>query len=367
LFLHRRTVEDTGGFGSGDGSIRDVPVQTLDRIVKNPRQWPQFWVGMSEPDKIEGDGRPGSRIEFSLVMMGMHLRQIDKTVEERHNPDGSTDWRWEFEGTAPGWLTCHHEPKDGGTQITTEFDYTLPGSFFGKIADRLVVEKMEQRTGCCWRASPRDAVLVTSEGGCVMRRPTFPLVVVLALALVLLFATTASAKPTAAPHFWTHAVGTFDYTGDEYDPIEGVWWAPVVGDLEHVDGRIKLEVDIESVGDAIGPYDDGSDWNVKWDYNTRGFLKATIRVIDPDGHRVNRVVKARVDKVTVPYPFFNTFYFFEGTFRGEPYSGYIGRGNDDYHLYLPLLGQFLGGKDNYGIVESSLGDFSYELNDTLTP
>ncbi len=200
-----------------------------------------------------------------------------------------------------------------------------------------------------------------------MRRLTVPLVIVLALAIVPLFATAASAKKPAAPHFQTHAVGTFDYTGDEYDPIEGVWWAPVVGDIVHVDGRIQIEVDIESVGDAIGPYDDGSDWSVKWDYNTRGSLKARISVINPDGRRVYRVVKAQVDKVTVPYPFFNTFYFFEGTFRGEPFSGYVGRGNDDYHLYLPLLGQFLGGKDNYGIVFSSDGDFSYELNDTLTP
>jgi hypothetical protein len=52
---------------------------------------------------------------------------------------------------------------------------------------------------------------------------------------------------------------------------------------------------------------------------------------------------------------------------GMPYSGYLGRGINDYHLYLPLLGQFLGGGDNYGIVSSSLGDFSYVLNDTLTP
>jgi hypothetical protein len=123
----------------------NVPVQTLDSIVKDPHQWAKFWIGMSEPTKIEGDGGPGTRAEFSTVMMGVHLHEIDRTVAENHNSDGSTDWRWELEGGAPGYLTCHHEPKDGGTEITTVFDYTLPGSFFGKVADRLLIERIEQR------------------------------------------------------------------------------------------------------------------------------------------------------------------------------------------------------------------------------
>ena len=200
-----------------------------------------------------------------------------------------------------------------------------------------------------------------------MRKLKTPLVVVLALAIVLVSATTASAKDKEAPHFETHAVGTFDYVEGEYDPILGVWWSPVGGPYALVEGSIQLEVSIESVGDAIGPYDDGTDFAPKWDYNTTGYLKVKFDVVGPDGHPIRRSVKAYVDKVTVPWGYFGTFYFFEGTYKGMPFSGYLGEGNNDYHLYLPLLGQFLGGGDNYGIVFSSLGDFSYVLNDTLTP
>jgi len=206
-----------------------------------------------------------------------------------------------------------------------------------------------------------------AKEGHEMRKLTNPLVVVLALAIVLVSASTASAEKAEAPHFETHAVGTFDYVGDEYDPIYRVWWSPVGGPYVLVEDSIRLEVDIESVGDASAPYDDGSDWVPKWDYDTTGYLKVKFDVISPDGHRIRRSVKADVDKVTVPWGRLGTFYFFEGTYRGMPYSGYVGLGIDDYHLYLPLLGQFLGGGDNYGIVSSSLGDFSYVLNDTLTP
>lgn len=200
-----------------------------------------------------------------------------------------------------------------------------------------------------------------------MRKRKIPLVLVLSLAIVLVSATTASAKDAEAPHFETHAVGTFDYVGDQYDPTYGVWWSPVGGPYVVVADSIRLKVDIESVGDAIGPYNDGSDFAPKWDYQTKGSLKVKFDVTSPDGHRIRRSFKAHVDKVTVPWGYFGTFYFFEGTYRGMPFSGYMGHGVNDFHLYLPLLGQFLGGGDNYGIVSSSDGDFSYVLNDTLTP
>lgn len=123
----------------------NAPVASIDGIVREPRQWPKFWVGMSDPDRVEGDGGPGTVVEFDLHLMGIRMREKEKTVEERHNPDGSTDWRWDFEGSTSGHLTCHHEPRDGGTVITTDFDYTLPGSVLGKVADRLLIEKMQGR------------------------------------------------------------------------------------------------------------------------------------------------------------------------------------------------------------------------------
>ncbi len=115
-----------------------APVDAIDTIVRDPHRWSEFWVGMSDPVRVFGDGGPGTKAEFTQLMMGVRLRVIDRTVEERHNPDGSTDWRWQFEGATWGWLTCHHEPRDEGTEITTEFDYALPGSVLGKVADRLL-------------------------------------------------------------------------------------------------------------------------------------------------------------------------------------------------------------------------------------
>ncbi|MCL4368169.1 MAG: SRPBCC family protein [Actinobacteria bacterium] len=123
----------------------DAPVEKIDEIVGDPRQWSHFWVGMTDPMKVDGGGGPGTSAEYDIVSFGIRQHEITHTIEERHDPDGSTHWRWEFEGTTHGWLTCDHLPADGGTDITTEFEYNIPGSVFGRVVDLLVLERIQRR------------------------------------------------------------------------------------------------------------------------------------------------------------------------------------------------------------------------------
>jgi coenzyme Q-binding protein COQ10 len=127
------------------GLLVHIPVDKLDAIVRDFHRWPEFTVGMSESARVFGDGGPGTKAELTQLMMGVHLNLIYRTTDERHNPDGSTDWRWEFEGGASGWMTCHHQPRGGDAETTTELDYTVPGSVLGKVADRLLIEKRFRR------------------------------------------------------------------------------------------------------------------------------------------------------------------------------------------------------------------------------
>ena len=95
--------------------------------------------------RVFGDGSPGTKAEFFQHMMGVKARVVDRTVEERHNPDGSTDWRWQFEGAMSGTVSCHHEPRTDGTDVTTTLDYEVPWRFGGRAADRLLFEKRMRR------------------------------------------------------------------------------------------------------------------------------------------------------------------------------------------------------------------------------
>jgi hypothetical protein len=117
-----------------------MPVGAFDELVKDPRIWPTFWVGMDGSPRIFGDGSPGTKAEFFQHMMGMRLRMVDRTLEERHNPDGSTDWRWQFEGALTGTITCHHAPAGEGTDVSTAFDYHVPRRLGGRVTDRVLLE-----------------------------------------------------------------------------------------------------------------------------------------------------------------------------------------------------------------------------------
>jgi hypothetical protein len=122
-----------------------VTPDALDDLVRDPRRTPEYWVGFSGPNRLFGDGGPGTKAEYSLETMGARQRLVSRTIEERHNPDGSTDWRWQFEGAISGWLACHHQPREDGVDTTTEFEYTLPGGVLGRVFDSLVVEKRVRR------------------------------------------------------------------------------------------------------------------------------------------------------------------------------------------------------------------------------
>lgn len=66
---------------------------------------------------------------------------VDRTLEEHHNPDGSTDWRRQFEGPLTGTLTCHHAPAGGGTDVSTTFDFDVPRRLGGRVTDRVLLER----------------------------------------------------------------------------------------------------------------------------------------------------------------------------------------------------------------------------------
>lgn len=123
----------------------NAPVEKVDKFTSDPHGWPNFMVGMSEPDKVIGDGGVGTQVEFTLRVAGFPLHETCRVVEDRRDPDGSAHSRIDFEGTSPGWQTWDFKPEDGGTLVTMEMEYTVPGRALGKVVDRLLFEKMQKR------------------------------------------------------------------------------------------------------------------------------------------------------------------------------------------------------------------------------
>lgn len=121
----------------------DAPVDKVWKFSHDPHNWATFMVGMSEPGKITGDGGVGTQIDFTVLMLGWHLNEICRVVEERRDPDGSGHWRGDFTGPSSGWMTMDFKPESGGTLVAQEMEYTVPGSVLGKVVDRVIYEKRQ--------------------------------------------------------------------------------------------------------------------------------------------------------------------------------------------------------------------------------
>jgi len=52
----------------------------------------------------------------------------------------------QMEGMLSGRAHWELTPEGGGTRLTTTFDYALPGGVFGKIADALIVKRMNAKS-----------------------------------------------------------------------------------------------------------------------------------------------------------------------------------------------------------------------------
>jgi|BarGraNGADG00312_2_1021985.scaffolds.fasta_scaffold19778_3 coenzyme Q-binding protein COQ10 len=127
-------------------SIRiNAPVEKVDSFTSDPHGWANFMVGMSEPDKIIGDGGVGTQVDFTMRVAGVPLHETLRVVEDRRDPDGGGHSRLDFEGASLGWQTWDAKPEDGGTLVAVEMEYTVRGGVLGKVVDRLLFEKMSKR------------------------------------------------------------------------------------------------------------------------------------------------------------------------------------------------------------------------------
>lgn len=123
----------------------NAPVDKVHNTARDPHGWPTWYAGLGEEEEVQGDGGPGTKATHRYTMAGVGFSVETEVTEDRTNDDGSCFHRNEFSGPLNGWQTWEYRPTDGGTEVTVEIDYTVPGKVLGKFADKLIVEKMQER------------------------------------------------------------------------------------------------------------------------------------------------------------------------------------------------------------------------------
>ena len=122
-----------------------APPERVHAYAADPKTWSTWFAGLGEAESIEGDNSPGTVVKQSYMMMGMHLPITTTVTEHDARADGAWHWKADNAGSIDGWQSWDYRPQDGGTFVEVEMEYEVPGSVFGKVADRLFVERNQER------------------------------------------------------------------------------------------------------------------------------------------------------------------------------------------------------------------------------
>lgn len=123
----------------------DAPVERVTEIAMDPRHWASWWVNLSEPKKVEGDGGAGTVVEHSYLMAGVPFPVTTRVLQNEPTATGGRHVRLEFGGPLKGWQSWDYEPSGSGTLVSAEIEYNVPGAAVGKFADRVLVERLQER------------------------------------------------------------------------------------------------------------------------------------------------------------------------------------------------------------------------------
>lgn len=116
-----------------------VPVEVAFDFVTNPQNGLKFMPNFTKFQAVGplSQGK-GAKVEAAGTMFGVQYKTILEITEfvpnqkfvSRSTEGVKSNSTWKFKSN-----------PDGGTEVTFASDYTLPGSFLGRLMDKLVMEK----------------------------------------------------------------------------------------------------------------------------------------------------------------------------------------------------------------------------------
>ena len=111
-------------------------------LLAGASRWPEWYPGMTEIDIAAPFPKEGGKVAFKVNSAGMSM-PITETVLD-YQP-GKLQL-FQMEGMLSGRARWELTPEGDGTRLTTTFDYALPGGLFGKLADALIVKRMNGKS-----------------------------------------------------------------------------------------------------------------------------------------------------------------------------------------------------------------------------
>ena len=124
--------------------VIQAPLAKVIALAHDPYRWHTWFAGLSEPEKVSGNGDVGTVVEHHYLMMGMRFPVTSRVLMRTETPE-ELEWQAAIEGPLSGKQHWRYKAEGDATHITAHLEYTVPGKILGKIANRLVIERMQER------------------------------------------------------------------------------------------------------------------------------------------------------------------------------------------------------------------------------
>ncbi len=116
-----------------------APVEKVFAYVSDPRNSPEWFVGLTENTDVSGSG-VGQRSRWTYTMIGIPFHG-DSTLTE-HVPNQRLVFKQE--GGMTSTLAYTFSPHEGGTKVDVESEYTIPLPVLGKLAEKVVFKRNQR-------------------------------------------------------------------------------------------------------------------------------------------------------------------------------------------------------------------------------
>jgi coenzyme Q-binding protein COQ10 len=120
----------------------NATVDEVTSVAYDAKRMSEWYVGMTsaEPDGVYPE--PGGQVDVVYQAAGATFKtKMTSQILERRG-DGSAFMQDTLEGMIAGVSRWSYVPEGEGTRVTAAFDYEIPGGVLGKVADKLVVERV---------------------------------------------------------------------------------------------------------------------------------------------------------------------------------------------------------------------------------
>ena len=121
--------------------IKASPQETM-ALLSDASRWPDWYPGMTDLKITAPFPEEGGKVAFKVRSAGVSM-PVTETVLEYQPGELQL---LQMDGMMSGRARWELSPAGDGTRLTTTFDYALRGGVFGKIADALLVKRMNAKS-----------------------------------------------------------------------------------------------------------------------------------------------------------------------------------------------------------------------------